>query len=137
MNQSIPGKWQEEFNTGVKFIDEQHRYFFRIMKDLEKTLDHQECNRNISDIFFALVHYVEHFTLQEEIYFKNLHFSGLRAHKEAHNKFVRAVVRFKDDYSRGKEHVCEDLYAFLYAWFNEHILLLDVDTVEELRKAGI
>jgi len=137
MSEAIPEKWQEEFNTGVKFIDEQHRYFFNIVKDLEKILDHKECDRNISDIFFALVHYVEHFTLQEEIYFKNLHFSGLQAHKEAHNKFVDAVVRFKDDFTLGKENVCDDLYAFLSEWFNEHILLLDVNTVEKMRQAGI
>ena len=35
--------WKEEYNTGVKFIDEQHKYFLNIITDLQDCLGHGAC----------------------------------------------------------------------------------------------
>ena len=31
--------WNEDYNTGVKFIDEQHQYFFNIVSTLKENLN--------------------------------------------------------------------------------------------------
>ena len=57
--------WKEEYNTGVKFIDEQHKYFLNIVKDLQGYIEKGVCMDSASKIFFSLVHYAEHYLIQE------------------------------------------------------------------------
>ena len=87
--------WKEEYNTGVKFIDEQHKYFLNIIEDLQAYLDGGVCMESASKIFFSLVHYAEHYLIQEEIYFKDYHFPSTSEHKELHAAFIKRVIQFK------------------------------------------
>ena len=133
----LPEKWSEDFNTGVKFIDEQHQYYFSVVKDLESAINEGICEEKISEIFFRIVHYIEHYTIQEEIYFKDTGFEKLDSHKQAHKQFLNGIIKFKDEYQTKSKNVCLNLYEFLTNWFEDHILGLDVITINQLRKAGI
>jgi hemerythrin-like metal-binding protein len=132
----IPAAWQDEFNVNVKFIDEQHRYFFRVLKDLEGMVNAGTCQDNISGIFFSLVHYFDNYLIQEEIYFKGLGYSGIKEHHLKHDIFVAGIINLKDEYAGGKENVCENLLAFMTDFFYGHILDYDVKAAEYLRSLG-
>ncbi len=123
--QIIPETWDKAFNTGIDFIDEQHMYFFDILKKLEIVVREGSCRERASDIFFSLVHYVEHFRLLEEIYYKDRKLGNLKEHKQSHRDFVTGIIRFKDEFSRGEENVCRNLLDFLSGWFYAHILGTD------------
>jgi len=135
--QTLPAKWEEQFNTGVEFLDEQHRYFFTVAKRLEAVINHHNCSDQVADIFFSLVHYVEHFRLREEIYYKDLKLKKIDEHKNLHLDFVAGIVQFKDEYTRGEKDVCRNLLRFLTNWFYEHIIGTDNDMIAELKKAGL
>ncbi len=129
--------WNEDYITGVNFIDEQHRYFFNIMNDLDEILDEGVCQDSASKIFFSLVHYAEHFLIQEEIYFKDYHFPGIKEHKELHAAFIKRVIRFKTDYSRDMKHTCQTMMEYLEFWFDNHILKYDREAIDYLRGKGL
>ena len=129
--------WNEDYITGVNFIDEQHRYFFNIMNDLDEILDEGVCQDSASKIFFSLVHYAEHFLIQEEIYFKDYHFPGIKEHKELHAAFIKRVIRFKTDYSRDMKHTCQTMMEYLESWFDNHILKYDREAIDYLKGKGL
>jgi len=133
---TIPSEWLDEFNVNVKFIDEQHRYFFKVLKELEVMVKAGSCRKNISGIFFSLVHYVDNYLIQEEIYFKGLNYPGLKEHHLRHNVFVSGIINLKDDYATGKPDVCDTLLNFMTEYFHEHILGYDLSSAEYLKGLG-
>ena len=97
----------------------------------------QPCKERISEIFFSLVHYAEHHLIQEEIYFKNYQYPNFTQHKEAHNNFIDRIIKFREDYEKGVENVCHEMYEFLVNWFENHILKYDKEAVEFLLNKGV
>jgi len=129
--------WKEEYNTGVEFIDEQHKYFFNIITSLEKSISGNECRDDASKIFFSLVHYAEHFLIQEEIYLRESDFPGLKEHKELHAGFIKRIIRFQEDYENAVTDTCKSLLPFLDEWFNSHILKYDREAVDYMKEKGL
>lgn len=129
--------WKEEYNTGVKFIDEQHNYFLNIIRDLKAYLEDGLCMESASRIFFSLVHYAEHYLIQEEIYLKDSRFPSTREHKELHAAFIKRVIQFKTDYQRDIEHTCQTMMDYLVDWFNNHILKYDKEAIDYLKSKGL
>ena len=129
--------WKEEYNTGVKFIDEQHRYFFNIITRLQENTEAGLCRETASQIFFSLVYYAEHFLIQEEIYFREASFPGIREHKNLHAGFIRRVIQFREDYEKDLDHTCKSLLPFLDDWFDNHILGYDREAIEYLKEKGL
>jgi hemerythrin len=129
--------WNEDYNTGVKFLDEQHRYFFHIINALKQNLNEGVCKDSAAKIFFSLAHYAEHFLIQEEIYFRDYHFPGLKQHKDLHKAFIRRVIQFQSDYERDVGETCLTMLAYLEQWFEDHILKYDKEAIDYLRQKGL
>ncbi len=134
---NLPPEWIADFNLGVPFIDEQHRYFFKVLKELEGLIKTNSCRENISGIFFSMVHYADHFLIQEEIYFRGLNYPGMKEHHLKHNVFVAGIINLKDDFANGKPDVCDTLLTFMNDYFHEHILGYDQKVVEYLKSLNL
>jgi hemerythrin len=132
-----PEGWSEKYNFNVRFIDDQHKYFFRTMNKLRDCVAGDNCASAATEIFFELAHYVEHFLIQEEIYFKDYEFPNYPQHKELHNDFIERFVRFQKDFESKSENVCSDMLEFLEEWFDNHILKYDKEAVEYLTERGV
>jgi hemerythrin len=129
--------WNEDYNTGVQFIDEQHRYFFNIIRTLKENLQAGVCKDSASKIFFSLAHYAEHFLIREEIYFRDSHFPGTTEHKQLHKEFIDRVIRFREDYEKDVAETCRTMMAYLEGWFEDHILKYDREAINYLRQKGL
>ena len=129
--------WKEEYNTGVKFIDEQHQYFLNIIHDLNDFLEQGVCMDSASKVFFSLAHYAEHFLIQEEIILKDYQFPRIKEHKELHAAFIKRVVQFKTDYQMDVEHTCQTMMDYLVDWFDNHILRYDKEAIDYLHDKGL
>jgi hemerythrin len=134
---NIPEEWLNEYNVNIAFIDEQHQYFFKVLKSLEAIVKTKSCQDNISGIFFAMVHYADHFLIQEEIYFKSIKYPGLNEHHLKHNVFVEGIINLKNDFASGEKNVCHRLLSFMTDYFHDHILGYDRKTVEYLKENSI
>ncbi|GAI87333.1 unnamed protein product, partial [marine sediment metagenome] len=124
-----PLSWKEEYNVNIGLLDKQHKKFLEIFNLFKKAINEGACERNISKVFFSLVYYAEHHLIQEEIYFKNYKYPNFNLHKKAHNHFINRIIKFREDFEKGKEDVCVEMYYFLEEWFNNHILKYDKEAV--------
>jgi hemerythrin len=129
--------WKEDYNTGVNFIDEQHKYFLNIIRDLKAYIAEGVCMDSASRIFFRLVHYAEHYQIQEEIYFKDSRYPGAGEHQELHAAFIKRVIQFKTDYQKDVETTCQTMMEYLESWFNNHILKYDKEAIDYLKGKGL
>jgi hemerythrin len=130
-------EWKQEYNVGVDAIDEHRKKFFEIINNLKKVILGRSCKTSVTDIFFSLVHYAEHYLIQEEIYFKESGYSGFSDHQEVHNDFINRIIRFKEDFQEGKPEVCEDMYFYLENWLVNHIMHYDIQAVAWLKERGL
>ena len=129
--------WKDEYNVNVSIIDEHHKKFVQILNNLNRMIREEPCKDNVSDIFFALANYAEHYLLQEEIYFKNYKYPNFQQHKAAHQNFIDRIIRFREDYEKHEPDVCVEMSEFLQDWFRQHILEYDRDAVEFLVNQGL
>ncbi|HDR89027.1 MAG TPA: bacteriohemerythrin [Bacteroidetes bacterium] len=132
-----PVEWKDQYKVDVEIIDENHRKFVEIIQRLDRVLNNKACKEDPSDIFYALVHYVEHYLLQEEIYFKNYQYPNFSRHKESHQYFIDQIIRFREEFEKGSETICLEMREFLIEWFREHILSYDKEAVYFLVQKGL
>jgi len=129
-----PIEWKEEYNVNVSFIDEHHQKFVLLLNRILEINKQDFCNENVSEIFFSLVHYAEHYLIREEIYFKE--YPNFQHHQELHNKFIERVTKLQQDYNDGKDEVCIEMANYLYSWFENHILKYDKEAINYLKDKG-
>jgi diguanylate cyclase (GGDEF)-like protein/PAS domain S-box-containing protein/hemerythrin-like metal-binding protein len=120
--------WNENFNTSLKSIDEQHQRLAQLLNQLAGHLAHQTGLPALNHIFDELADYaVYHFQNEESIWHQYLPDDSMeKDHIEVHNHFISMVntLRLEEKY-KSSELVVEEILAFLTQWLASHILETD------------
>ncbi len=131
---TAPIEWKTEYNVNISFIDEHHRKFVEILNRILEINNEASCGHNISEAFFSLVYYAEHYLIREQMYLKE--YQNFQYHQDLHNQFIDRVTRFQDDFKKGKKNICSDMALYLYEWFENHILNYDKEATAFLKEKG-
>jgi len=120
--------WNENFDTGMPIIDEQHRKLVDLLNDLARNLALGEDTLELNRVFDELADYaVYHFQTEEAIWKKYLpedEMSG--AHVKTHQSFVDEVLKLKNNLNGlSSELVVDEIVSFLTHWLAFHILETD------------
>ncbi len=127
-------EWNEDYELKIDKIDEHHKRFLEIINLLINVTENRSCEEEISLVFFRLIFYVENYFIDEEIILKEYNCTNLKEHKEEHNKFVKEIIKFQNEYQKHDKTVCKRLLNYLQSWFNEHILAYDRKAAELILK---
>ena len=120
--------WNENFNTGIPLIDEQHRKLADLINLLAS---HVAFNANIpalNVIFDELAEYaVYHFNTEEKIWHEYMSDDPFEAsHHEVHCSFLTEVLKLKsEEITKPTSKVIEEILSFLTRWLAAHILESD------------
>ena len=120
--------WNENFNTGVPQIDEQHHRLVELLNTLASHVAYQSNLPAINSIIDQLADYaVYHFQTEEAIWHRYLPEDLLETqHKIVHHSFIETVVKLKSEQaSKPPLELVEDILAFLTRWLAAHILESD------------
>lgn len=122
--------WKNEYEIGIKMIDEQHKHLFEIgnrayelLKD-EFSIDKYD---KIVDIVNELKEYTKYHFRCEEDYMIKINYKRYRIQKTAHDNFIKKIYSIdlkKIDENQNK--YIEDLLKFVFNWIIEHILHEDM-----------
>lgn len=117
--------WNENFDTGIALIDEQHRKLVDLLNLLVRHIAHQSSAVQLDAIFDEIKDYVAfHFTSEEGIW--KDYFEGdtwERWHKQSHIDFVAEVGLIEARVSdKPKDETLLEIVKTLTHWLARHIL---------------
>ena len=129
--------WDQNYNTGIDYIDEQHQGLLNILNDLHDTLLLGKGSRDVKDTIDRLKNYANiHFKSEEDL-FEKYKYPAAEKHINEHEYFIRKVEEFKADLENKKITVLFDMINFLKDWIIVHILASDQDYGQFLRQRGV
>ena len=120
--------WNENFDTGIAVIDEQHRRLVELLNTLAGEIATGTSAQGLSRIFSALTEYTHyHFQTEEAIWLTALHDQeAVTAHQETHQSFVAELRRLQAAFERnGPDAAADETLGFLARWLASHILESD------------
>ncbi|MGB5457791.1 MAG: bacteriohemerythrin [Gammaproteobacteria bacterium] len=126
--------WDNNFETGIALIDEQHKQLVNILNQLAAHLANRSNPITLNKIFDELAEYADyHFKTEEEIW--SAHFVNddwFTSHVRTHESFIAKVIEMRQGENvKPLDDVIQDIVAFLSHWLASHIL----DTDKRMSKA--
>lgn len=117
--------WTEELATGLSDVDADHKILFGIINRLEEVRGMKDNHEDMMEILVNLAEYSQyHFRLEETLMKKSPQYKDSPMHLREHALFVKQVNDFIRDFSAGRE-LTDDVAAFLYGWWGNHIKGID------------
>lgn len=117
--------WNENFNTGIPQIDEQHKKLVQLLNRLASYVAFHDGLPDLEQIFDELADYaIYHFQEEERIWHQYLPDEAVELeHKRIHQVFVETIAVTKAKIRTTSENIIiEELLSFLTRWLATHIL---------------
>ena len=126
--------WDDNLETGIAKIDEQHKKLVDILNRLAAHLANLSNVIDLNEVFDELVDYTDyHFKTEEGIWTQ--YFEGdawLETHEKTHDTFLSEILEIKKNQEKKEfDEVIYDVVLFLSQWLAYHIL----DTDKRMAKA--
>jgi len=129
--------WSDEFSTGIKKIDDQHKCLIELVNRLHASMKSGQGNAVIGSILEDLLNYtVFHFST-EEAYFRQYDFPEHLLHKKEHDALTQKTKALQASHREAKLTITIEVMHFLRDWLRNHILQSDQKYAPFLRSKGI
>lgn len=121
--------WQERFNIGVDFIDDEHKKLFSILNRMFMYRDHEvksqwACKEGIK---YFKDHAMKHFT-EEEVYMASINYKGFETHRRLHDNFRKKTIPALENELEQTKYSMDSVNHFLgvcAGWLIGHTLTED------------
>ncbi|MDD1643815.1 MAG: PAS domain S-box protein, partial [Methylococcaceae bacterium] len=120
--------WDDNFNTGLAKVDEQHRRLVQLLNVLASHVAFRSDIPQWNEIFDELSDYAVYHLQTEETIWHEFFVDDISEvkHRNSHASFIEEVERLKaGQASKPKSQVVEDALDFLVRWLASHILESD------------
>jgi methyl-accepting chemotaxis protein/hemerythrin len=122
---SVFMQWSSDYETGINKFDEQHKMLFDLINQLYVAMKNKQGKDTMGRILNELANYTDfHFKSEEEA-FDKFGYPATAEHKIIHEKLVKQVIDFIDNFQSGSVMVDFNLLNFLQDWLNNHIKVED------------
>lgn len=130
--------WKEEYETGVKLFDDQHKNLVNMLNNLLDAMKAGKGKDVLDKVLTGLIEYtVYHFKAEEDNFKKYAYAQALTDfHKKEHDNLTQQVVDFKKRFDGG-EMISIELMNFLKDWLINHILVTDKKYGPYLNSKGL
>jgi hemerythrin-like metal-binding protein/PAS domain S-box-containing protein len=117
--------WNNNFETGISIVDEQHKKLVQLLNELAAHVADRANPLELEEVFNRLAEYADyHFKTEENIWHE--HFKGdiwLTEHEHTHHAFIEKVIALKsEEKNRPLDKIIQDILSFLSQWLAYHIL---------------
>jgi hemerythrin-like metal-binding protein len=123
-------EWKENYNTGIKEIDRQHRKLVDIISQLQDSLSDGLVNKEMGKVLKGLVDYTRNHFRDEEALMRQIGFAEIATHKATHEMLINQIRDILLGLKGGKQLTAIELIEFLKKWLVEHILNEDMKLKE-------
>ena len=128
--------WDDNLNTNIDIIDEQHKELFRIGRDIEQLILTNCINVNnkvLLTIICDLREYIAYSFYQEESMMEQYNYKNMKEHKEVHQYYKHIIETF-DVKRLGQEPLVmlKKLREILIDFVMSHMLIEDIRMAKEI-----
>jgi len=129
--------WSNNYSTGVKEIDDQHKNLIAIINELHDAMAAGHGKEAVGKCLDKLIDYtVYHFGTEERL--MNTHgYSEHRLHEIEHKKLVKTASELHASFKTNPAGLTLKTMYFLKDWLNNHILGSDVKFGKFLNSRGV
>jgi hemerythrin len=112
-------QWNENLNTGIEEIDNQHRSIADHINSLYMAKQVGDAAQ-VGAVLTALSDYtVNHFSFEEQL-MEEAGYSFLGPHRRVHQLFIKRIVEYQNRF-QGGEDITAELLNLLKGWLGNHI----------------
>ena len=124
--------WQDDLNTGIEVIDDQHRRIVSMINQLHQAQTGGS-QLLVGDVIDELVDYtLSHFAFEEEL-MEEAGYAFCAAHKRVHEVFIKRVSEYRMRFEAG-EDITDELRNMLSRWLFNHIRGDDKAYAEQVKR---
>lgn len=118
--------WQPEFETGISFVDSDHRILVRLLNQAIDGMEAREESQVLGSILNGLYCYTEYHFQRELLLQELCKYPDHEAHAEEHRRLQGTVADIRDRFFRDPDSVpFSEVRDLLAQWLVEHILVHD------------
>ncbi len=136
--QSKEIKWDESLETGVDEIDRQHKYFIKVLAELDRSI-RKNSKISIKRYLNFMDRYAHWHFSSEEKYMKKYSYPHYEEHRKQHEMFYRYTEEIKRRAAEGEinEDFVYSVNKYLIDWLINHIKGTDAKFAEFLRQNNL
>jgi hemerythrin len=114
-------EWDKSYELGIEEIDNQHKGLVKLINELHQSMLELRTQEIMAKTLADLLEYtIYHFEAEEEL-MSLISYDNITNHKLQHQKFLREITTFKNDYKAGKKSISMSLLSYLKDWLIHHI----------------
>jgi hemerythrin-like metal-binding protein len=127
-------RWTPELATGNSVVDAEHQQLIALINKLE-LVGNGPNGTGVEEALDELTDYVfVHFQMEEKLMRREGYPpKQLEAHLAQHRKLDETTQEWVEQYTNGTLTTVEPIVTFLYAWFWDHISIVDRAMAEFIR----
>jgi hemerythrin-like metal-binding protein len=130
-------QWKAIYETGVDFVDSDHRKLADMINGLEGTLASGRL-AEVPETMVQLGHYFDQHCAREEAAMRKINFAGLEEHAQEHRKVKERIAQLTERVRKDTSGpVVEAVVAFLARWFFDHVIGQDLQLRGAYQTGGL
>ncbi|VAW68534.1 Hemerythrin domain protein [hydrothermal vent metagenome] len=112
-------EWTDDFSTGIRVIDAQHKRIIHYINQLTDAQNLKEPELT-GEVLLELIDYtLSHFAFEESL-MDDAQYDATTIHKQTHDAFRKKINAYQERYKAG-EDISDDLFQVLNIWLINHI----------------
>jgi hemerythrin len=139
--------WKESYSVGIPEADADHQHLFELINELHEVVERDGRTETIAaavdeleeitSVIDELLEYASYHFGKEQFHMERLAYPAYEEHRQAHRKFTETVQRYRRDFDEGGAVFPMEIVKFLRDWLDGHILNVDKELGEFLRRQGV
>ena len=117
-------EWESDFETGVEYVDMQHRYFIDLLNRIRKNYKEADDDIYQEKLIIELRKYADFHFISEENIATSFDLPGVIGHHQRHSELLEEFNHRAEDLHKGLKSI-DDFLGFLTDWFIGHTVYED------------
>ena len=125
--------WNKSLETGNPVVDGQHKNLFKMINDLNASIEEGRSNYVLAETIEKLSVYITiHFNTEQDLMVKHF-YPDYQIHKQAHTDLKEQAAKLIKLFGLKKVDLTATISQFLSDWLQNHIKETDVKFIEWLK----
>ncbi len=116
----------DQYSVGNRVIDKQHKVIVQMLNKLITEADLNVHSETVHDTLADMLRYAKDHLDYEEALLKKINYADLNDHALLHWEYLESVSALSMKAADGNKAVPKELIAYLTHWWNDHILIEDM-----------